>query len=342
MRRPCWRSIGLLVFVLGSGSAAAQNLLVNPGFTANLSGWSLEENASAAWSPLDIAGSTASGSALVTNLSPFAGQSTGIVQCVALVPGETLRPHVRFRVPSGQAGTTTVAEDVGYYAGASCGGAALSGFGNGAGTITSAFDVWRDLDIGIARRARGRRERHRQPPRRKGRGGGKRPGVLRRAVGRPVRDADDSGFGVDPRAERDLLSHGSLGLRRVAALHGRRVGAAPVLRVPELRLRDPDVRRRAPRFRLVHGRPHDAVQRSRERGRDRAELRHVDASSRSCRGHIRRRFPRRRRARPFRRSPRTRPGRAPSSSGSPRAAATCPAAFARTWASTTRAPRPCP
>ena len=86
MRTPSSRPTWLLVLALGSGSAAAQNLFVNPGFATNLAGWTVESGVSAGWSPLDIGGSAASGSALVTNSSGVAGFSGGLQQCVAVVP----------------------------------------------------------------------------------------------------------------------------------------------------------------------------------------------------------------------------------------------------------------
>ncbi len=142
--RPAW----LLVFVLGAGSAAAQNLFVNPGFATNLAGWTLESGVSAGWSPLDIGGSAASGSALLTNSSGVAGFSGGLTQCVAVVPGATVVFRVRVRVPAGQSSTARAQGILNYYSVPSCGGTALAGFGNGTGSITSGFDAWIDFGIG--------------------------------------------------------------------------------------------------------------------------------------------------------------------------------------------------
>ena len=149
MRAPSSRLIWLAVFVLGSGSAAAQNILVNPGFATSLAGWTVESGVSAGWAPLDIAGSAASGSALVTNSSSTAGFSGGLTQCVAVVPGVTYAFRVRFLVPSGQASTARVQGALDYFSGPSCGGGTVGGFGNGTGAITSDFDAWgSDFAIG--------------------------------------------------------------------------------------------------------------------------------------------------------------------------------------------------
>jgi hypothetical protein len=147
MRAPSSRPIWLVVFDLGSGPVAAQNILVNPGFATSLAGWTVESGVSAGWSPLDIAGSSASGSALVTNSSSTAGFSGGLTQCVAVVPGVTYAFRVRFRVPSGQASTARVQGALDYFSGPSCGGSTAGGFGNDTGAITSGFDAWGDFAI---------------------------------------------------------------------------------------------------------------------------------------------------------------------------------------------------
>lgn len=141
-------SIWLVAFVLGSGPAAAQNILANPGFATSLAGWKVESGVSAGWSQLDIAGSAASGSALVTNSSSLAGFSGGLSQCVPVAPGATYAFRVRYRVPSGQAGTARVQGALDYFSDASCGESAAGGFGNGTGAITSGFDAWSDFAIG--------------------------------------------------------------------------------------------------------------------------------------------------------------------------------------------------
>jgi len=149
MPAPSTRLIWLAVILLGPGPSAAQNLLVNPDFATSLAGWSVEPGVSAEWSPLDIGGSPASGSALVTNSSGAAEFPGGLTQCVALVPGTTYSFHVRFRVPSGQSGTARVEGDLDFFSGASCGGGRVGGFGNGTGAITSGFDAWgADFTVG--------------------------------------------------------------------------------------------------------------------------------------------------------------------------------------------------
>ena len=148
MHAPSSRAIWLVLFVLGAGSAAAQNILVNPGFATSLAGWTVESGVSAGWSPFDIAGSAASGSALVTNSSGVAGFSGGLTQCVVVVPSVTYSFRVRFLIPSGQASTARVQAALDYFSDPSCGVNTAGGFGNGTGAITSDFPAWSDFVIG--------------------------------------------------------------------------------------------------------------------------------------------------------------------------------------------------
>jgi hypothetical protein len=148
MRATSSQAIWLAVFALASGRAAAQNILLNSGFATNLAGWAVESGVSAGWSPLDIAGSSASGSALVTNSSSSPGFSGGLTQCVAVAPGDAYAFRVRFRVPSGQASTARVQGALDYFSGPSCGGSTVGGFGNGTAALTSDFDAWNDFAVG--------------------------------------------------------------------------------------------------------------------------------------------------------------------------------------------------
>lgn len=73
-------AVACVVFLPVSLSQA-QNLLVNPDFDTDLSGWS----GIGSWSPLDAWGSPASGSATWINTFPSGG-ATIVDQCVELEP----------------------------------------------------------------------------------------------------------------------------------------------------------------------------------------------------------------------------------------------------------------
>ena len=244
--RPRDRS-GFVVFALGSGPAAAQNVLVNPGFAARPRRVDGEPGVSAAWSSLDIAGSAASGSALVANSASVAGFSGGLTQCVAVVPGVTYAFRVRFRVPSGQASTARVQAALDYFSGPSCDGSDGRGIrkrhrGRSRPVSTpgptspsaraSSPRAWRALSsaVRLAKVAAG--------------------GIVQAYFDEPSlaprRDADDSRLGVDPRAERDVLSDGSLGSRLLAALRRDGHRAPPLFRFPDLRRDEPSPSRSIP------------------------------------------------------------------------------------------------
>lgn len=93
------RSMMLLAVLIAlPGTAACQNLLVNPGFTNDLSGWMV--TGAAVWSgSQDAHGSPSSGSALITAVS---WPDSRICQCVALKGGPFFEYGGSYRAPSGQ------------------------------------------------------------------------------------------------------------------------------------------------------------------------------------------------------------------------------------------------
>jgi len=75
-----------VIVVLASSGVSAQNLIVNPDFDTDLTGWS----GLGSWDPLDVFGSLASGSATWLNNWAGAGGSVYLMQCVELtVPIES-------------------------------------------------------------------------------------------------------------------------------------------------------------------------------------------------------------------------------------------------------------
>ena len=205
MRASSSSPIWLVVFVLGPGPAAAQNILVNPGFATSVAGWKPESGVSAGWSPLDIAGAAASGSALVTN----SVERRGILRRADAVRRRRSRRHLRVsRALSGPIGT-------GGHRASSGGSRLLLGRilrgerGRGIRKRHGGHYVrFRRVDRLRDRRGRhprGRGERSRRPPAREGRRRRDRPGHVRRALAGARRDADDYRLGVAPRAERNVF-----------------------------------------------------------------------------------------------------------------------------------------
>jgi hypothetical protein len=71
-----------------STSASAQNLVANPGFDSDLSGWSVILG-DGSWSPLDCCGNPASGSASITAGPGPSSGSTLVSDCIGVTPGSS-------------------------------------------------------------------------------------------------------------------------------------------------------------------------------------------------------------------------------------------------------------
>ncbi|MGE5233129.1 MAG: hypothetical protein ACM3OB_03385 [Acidobacteriota bacterium] len=97
----------LLLLVLAP--ASAQNLVVNPGFDHDLSGWAATNIPglhTTSWSPLDAAGSPSSGSLLADNVSSTATNPQVVAtQCIDTVPGQKYWLRAKVFIPSGQGAT---------------------------------------------------------------------------------------------------------------------------------------------------------------------------------------------------------------------------------------------
>ncbi len=83
----------------------AQNLLTNPTFETDISGWDNPYSAQAAWQALDADGSSSSGSAILTNTLCNGGTSKMISQCLAVEEGDEYAFSGKIHETSGQNGT---------------------------------------------------------------------------------------------------------------------------------------------------------------------------------------------------------------------------------------------
>lgn len=93
--------LALSALLLTAAPAAAQNLILNPGFDDDLSGW---RSQTAAWSALDAGGDPGSGSALGANSHDSGGTLgvTALSQCVAVDAGQSYEYGMRTLLPAGQ------------------------------------------------------------------------------------------------------------------------------------------------------------------------------------------------------------------------------------------------
>jgi len=123
-----------LLLLLFADPALSQNLLVNPGFDRDLSGWSVATDvyptgradvyASAAWSAPDALGSASSGSAeLQMNATLQSNASASLSQCVAVRPSTRYAGYARARVASQLNATVWVLID--FFDGPLCAGGVL-------------------------------------------------------------------------------------------------------------------------------------------------------------------------------------------------------------------------
>jgi hypothetical protein len=118
LHRPV-RAILLALCTIASSEAFAQNLLTNPNFNQNISGWTASPAGVAVWDSADAKASPSSGSARVTSTA----SQVQFQQCVAVTPGVKHDLIVRTRIPAGQSGTGIAYIAISYFAGAGCTGA---------------------------------------------------------------------------------------------------------------------------------------------------------------------------------------------------------------------------
>lgn len=140
-------SVGILVV---APVAWAQNLVFNPDFNTDVTGWTPSTTGTIEWSPLDAEGNPASGSALVTNRSTTAQDGTGPRQCIdGIDAGFFYLLAADVLVPSGQSETGYAELLVQWYDTPGCGGG-LVGLNTTPGLSTSTPDAWY-LDAGVFR-----------------------------------------------------------------------------------------------------------------------------------------------------------------------------------------------
>ncbi len=141
-------ALSIALLLLGPGASLlgdGQNMISNPGFTQDLGGWTADPEGSAAWSSLDAAGATASGSVLLTNVATNPPHSVKLSQCVPVV-GPTLGFALRYRArtPSSPAPFANGGASLSAYATAGCTGDEYGGPGPGVGSSggPGVIDEW--------------------------------------------------------------------------------------------------------------------------------------------------------------------------------------------------------
>jgi hypothetical protein len=110
-------------FIAAAPCALAQNLIANPDFDSDVSGWNpLGENLTIEWSASDYDGNPSSGSLLGTNTAAPSA-NLAVDQCVgSITPGESYRFAGWVKAPSGQTSTGIVQMYWYWRSSPSCGG----------------------------------------------------------------------------------------------------------------------------------------------------------------------------------------------------------------------------
>lgn len=101
----------------------AQNLAQNSNFDLNLGGWlSFGPTGmyNAVWDSLDSEGSSVSGSALLTNTAYYANWSSGLLQCVPVVPNVSYVAAMKVRIPHTGASGGYPALQLNWFSGSNC------------------------------------------------------------------------------------------------------------------------------------------------------------------------------------------------------------------------------
>jgi hypothetical protein len=122
----------------------ATNLLVNPEFDSDTAAWTPHNNVGLSWSPIDVVGHPASGSAEVSNASPGPFMGRGIEQCAPgpVVAGRSYDYGGWVFAPSGQVVNGEFMVGLRWYDGPGCSGSAV---GNQPRASTSQLGTWVEL-----------------------------------------------------------------------------------------------------------------------------------------------------------------------------------------------------
>lgn len=116
--------LSLIAVLAIPAESLAQNLVKNSFFDIHLGGWTSfgPAGTSAAWNSQDSAGSSVSGSALLTNSASGASMANGLLQCVPVVPNVSYVAAMKVLVPGAVASAGYPALQVNWFTGTNCSG----------------------------------------------------------------------------------------------------------------------------------------------------------------------------------------------------------------------------
>ncbi len=145
------RALAACALLLVGASADATNVLVNPTFNTDTSGWTIPEptKVTMTFSSNDANGSLTSGSVSVSNSSPNGSDGQGIQQCLnAPTVSSSLTYGGKIFYPSGQARTGPVRIALRWMDGANCTGNQLGGGQPSDLSLNAPNDAWASFSGG--------------------------------------------------------------------------------------------------------------------------------------------------------------------------------------------------
>lgn len=131
--------LSMAVLAIAS-SAAAQNQVVNPGFTGGLAGWTLPADPGYTVAHDAAQGWVGPGALRVSTPAATAGPLTAAQQCLTVAGGQVLDYGAHFRFESGHAANLKGAVNVIWFTDAAC--SAGASLGPGTNTVTDLGDTW--------------------------------------------------------------------------------------------------------------------------------------------------------------------------------------------------------
>ena len=109
------RSVNVLVLLMFCGTLEAQNLLENPRFDDDLSGWTLSGAVLPVWDSFDAAASPTSGSAFITNAEEDASTHVDVLSQCIVTGANRYEWSVQVYIPGGQEQSGSVVLNYTFY-----------------------------------------------------------------------------------------------------------------------------------------------------------------------------------------------------------------------------------
>lgn len=135
-------SVLVLAAFLAASTSWGQNLLSNPDFDVDVLGWLPFADVTIEWDSLDVDADPGSGSGLVTNQHPSAGDASGARRCVdGITAGSQYQVVANLQIPGAQSETGKANVMIQWYEQAGCTSGFIT-FDSTPWVTDSTSDVW--------------------------------------------------------------------------------------------------------------------------------------------------------------------------------------------------------